>query len=142
MNVHHSIMVYRHALIKDNLVHALMKYMCIRCMLMVWGCSHALFTVYPNRFGDSVTGRFIMLPFTDAPPTEGGTSVNGNIIKRPRDRITKGITVYPYSCIDQRKFEANFNRLLITLILYLHVVFYFTSSTLWDLFVVICPWIY
>ena len=74
-------------------------------------------------------GRFIMLPFTDAPPTEGGTSVNGNIIKRPRDRITKGITVYPYSCIDQRKFEANFNRLLITLILYLHVVFYFTSRS-------------
>ena len=52
-------MVYRHALIKDNLVHAaLMKYMCIRCMLMVWGCSHALFTVYPNPFCDSVTGPF------------------------------------------------------------------------------------
>ena len=83
-----------HALIKDNLVHALIKYMCIRCMLLVWVCSNALFTVYP------------------------------------------------YSCIDQRKFEANFNRLLITLILYLHVVFYFTSSTLWDLFVVICPWYY
>ena len=72
-----------HALIKDNLVHALMKYMCIRCMLLVWVCSNALFTVYP------------------------------------------------YSCIDQRKFEANFNRLLITLILYLHVVgilFHFVNT--------------
>ena len=110
---------------------------CLWCGAVLMLCSP--YTLIP--FVILSRGRFIMLPFTDAPPTERGTSVNGNIIKRPRDRITKGITVYPYSCIDQRKFEANFNRLLITLILYLHVVFYFTSSTLWDLFVVICPWI-
>ena len=39
-------------------------------------------------------GRFIMLPFTDVPPSVGGASVNGNIIKRPRDRIPKAIRVY------------------------------------------------
>ena len=47
-----------------------------------------------NPFRDNLSrGRFIMLSFSDAPPTEvGGTSVNGNIIKRSRDRIPIGIT--------------------------------------------------
>ena len=45
-----------------------------------------------NPFFDSDTGLLYHLPFTDAPPSGRGASVNGNIIKRPHVRIRKGIS--------------------------------------------------
>ena len=55
---------------------------------------HSVFTLpEPNPFLDSVTGPFyyVAIYLPPPPPSVGGASVNGNIIKRPRDRIQKGI---------------------------------------------------
>ena len=49
-----------------------------------------------NPFCDSVTGPFYYVAIYWCPSDRdsvGGASVNGNIIKRPRDRITEGITI-------------------------------------------------
>ena len=45
-----------------------------------------------NPFWDSVTGPFYYVAIYWC-PSDGGASVNGNTIKRPRDRIPKGIRI-------------------------------------------------
>ena len=57
--------------------------------------AHALTECNLIPFWDSVTGPFYYVAIYWCPSLcrSGGASVNGNIIKRPRDRIPKGIRV-------------------------------------------------